>query len=196
MVEHTKKSNTFTILFLLLLLGVLLTLLFHVYFKPETLGLEIKNYGVLSSTSGESEFDQMDTIKLYFTNEKTDGLFIEEREIPKTEDPVVRAKIILEELIAGPENQLHYPVVPIATKINSVFILNDMVIVDLSRDIVQKCPGGVTHEKISVQSIVNTLCELSDVRKVQFLVAHNPIDTLAGHLNMRGAIFPDKTLIR
>lgn len=110
-------------------------------------------------------------IILYFSKcgEKECFLMEEIREVELNKDLQL---IIIEELIKGPVSKDLSPTIPSSTKINSIKIEEDLAIVDFSKDIIldQQIPHSSTTEPLAIFSIVNTLTELPQVKRVRILV--------------------------
>lgn len=124
-------------------------------------------------------------LTLYFANTEGTDLQSEERVIEVNTNQA-REKTILEQLIAGPQEKGNRRTIPIETKIRDVTTTNDGICyVDLSQDFVSKHTGGRTEELLTVYSIVNSLCELDYVDKVQFLVGGQKLDEFKGDLEFK-----------
>lgn len=196
MIERRRKSETAQILFLLVMLAGLLTLSYYVYLRPSVLGLDVAEYagsqqsGALSGARGNLE-----TVRLYFANERYDGLVPVEREAPVRESPVEKARQLLAELSAGAGVERCAMTLPGGAKAEAIYLLDDMLVVDLSKEFGQRLLGGLAQERMTVFSMVNTFCEIPGVRRVQFLLAGQPVDTLCGHLNLRAPLRADTTLL-
>ncbi|MFI3174021.1 MAG: GerMN domain-containing protein [Bacillota bacterium] len=120
---------------------------------------------------------------LYFSNAEGTGLAIERR-LVELEANKSKERTVLEHLILGPEEEGLYATIPDSTKINDVTTTSDGVCyVNLSQDFVTKHSGGSTDELLTVYSIVNSLCELDDVEKVQFLIEGERLNEFKGHLD-------------
>ncbi len=87
------------------------------------------------------------------------------------------AQLLLEKLIEGPEQIEHLKdmdyygltrTVPSGTVVNSVTIRDNICYVDLGSEFMNQIPE--VKSDVTIYSIVNTLCELSNVSKVQFTV--------------------------
>lgn len=195
MIERKRKSETLQILFLLAMLGGLLTLSWYVYFNPAVLGLDVAEYGGPLTATLAGGKATLQTVRLYFANDRYDGLVPVDREVSERQGVAERAKQTLAELAAGPGAERTAPTVPRETKADAVYLIDDLLVVDLSKEIGQRLSGGVAQERMSLYSMVNSLCEIPGVRKVQFLLADQPIETLAGHLNLRAPLRPDPTLV-
>lgn len=110
-------------------------------------------------------------ITLYFSKcgEKQCFLIEEIREVKLDKELQL---ILMEELIKGPVNKELSPTLPSSTKVNSITIEEDLVIVDFSKDIIldHEIPHSSTTEPLAIFSIVNTLTELPQVKRVRILV--------------------------
>lgn len=120
-------------------------------------------------------------LKLYFANEDATALVAEERRVEVNPNQPVE-KYILEQLIIGPKEDGHVATVPPETKIRNIKTADGICYVDLSEDFVTEHGGGSTGETFTVYSIVNSLAELKDVEKVQFLIEGEKQDEFKGHL--------------
>lgn len=124
-------------------------------------------------------------LSLYFANTQKTDLVVEERVVEVNANQA-REKTIVEQLIAGPQKEGLQRTIPIETKIRDVTTTNDgTCYVDLTKDFVAKHSGGETEEILTVYSIVNSLCELDYVKKVQFLVGGEKLDVFKGNLEFK-----------
>lgn len=106
-------------------------------------------------------------IKLYFANEAGNAL-VEVNRIVVYNSNIAIERVVVDQLIAGPSNTESYPTVNPATKINSVTITDGTCYVNLDSSFLTQ-PYNVTSE-VALYSIVNSLAELSNVNKVQFMI--------------------------
>lgn len=109
------------------------------------------------------------TITLYFGNSNADKVVAEKREVTLTKGEQLE-KIIFEELMKGPKKKGSQPVIPNGTKLISVSTKDGICKLNLSDEFVENHSGGTAGEAMTVYSIVNSLTELSTVKKVQFLI--------------------------
>lgn len=124
-------------------------------------------------------------LTLYFANNNYTDLQTEERVIEVNANQTGE-KTVLEQLIAGPEGTDVQPTVPFETKIRDVTTTKDGICyVNLSNDFVTKHAGGEMAEKLTIYSIVNSLCELDHVDKVQFLIEGKKVDKFKEHLEIK-----------
>lgn len=117
-------------------------------------GIEINNY-------------EKAEIKLYFASE--DGMHLKEvtREIEYNSN-ISLEKVVMEQLIAGVEEEGVYPVLNPDTRINSITVADGICYVDFNNIFMQKSYS--VSSEIIIYSVVNTLTEISKVNKVQISV--------------------------
>ena len=116
---------------------------------------------------------QSRTIKLYFADSKGQNLIPIETTVtyPASEK---MAQLLVDSLIAGPEaitdqntdNLLRS--VPAGSVLNNVTIRDNICYLDFSREFAELLPN-VTSD-VTIYSIVDTLCELPSISKVQFTI--------------------------
>ena len=124
--------------------------------------------------------------RLFFPSTIKDGLLeMEEREIHSIDSSSVEAKEIVAELIKG-SREGREPAIPAQTKLREVFVAEDgLAYVDLTREVVDAHPGGLTQEISTIYAIVNSLTEnIPSIQKVQILVDGAEVETLAGHVDL------------
>lgn len=83
------------------------------------------------------------------------------------EDPY---KKILEMLIQGPKNTNLEKTIPEGTKINEIQKQSDILIIDFSEEFIKNHKNGETQEKITINSIVNTVTELTEINAVKIKI--------------------------
>jgi hypothetical protein len=133
---------------------------------------------VSSVTMGEDQANNLkdkSPVQLYFINEQGTKLMAETRYINLADTQKgneVLATAILKELISGPaKGSLLKASIPKGTTVKSpVSIKNGIATVDLSKEFVDKHPGGKKQEQLTLYSIVNSLTEISDIKSVQFKI--------------------------
>jgi len=111
-------------------------------------------------------------------------------ELPLANDPVQRAKQLIDELISGaptaPQRTLPEDAVLLA-----FYLLPDgTAIADFSDTLSSGLPSGIESEQLAVDSILQTLHQgVPQVRQLKILLHGQEADTLAGHLDLSG-FFP------
>ncbi|WP_352401101.1 GerMN domain-containing protein [Anaerotignum sp.] len=133
-------------------------------------------------------------LKLYFANADASDLIVEDRVVEVNANQP-RERTILEQLIAGPKEVGNYATIPTETKIMDVTTTSDGVCyVNLSQEFVSKHNGGSTGELLTIYSIVNSLCELENVKKVQFLIEGEKMQSFKGHIDFSTPFVAVKSL--
>lgn len=133
---------------------------------------------VSSLTMGQDEANGLKDktpVQLYFINEQGIKLAAETRYIQNTDANKGNehlATVVLKELISGPaKGSLLKASLPKETKVHSdVKIKDGVATIDLSKDFIDKHPGGKKNEQLTLYSIVNTLTEIKDITSVQFRI--------------------------
>ena len=111
-------------------------------------------------------------VSLYFAvSTDTDAYLTEEiREISVSKELY---KNVVEELIKGPQSDQLYRTIPSNVKVNSVKISEGTATVDFSKEIItnfQEIPHSSTTEILAIFSIVNTLTEFEEIKKVKITI--------------------------
>lgn len=112
------------------------------------------------------------SVSLYFAEyTDTDAYLTEEiREIQVSKELY---KNVVEELIKGPQSDQLYRTIPSNVKVNSVKISEGTATVDFSKEIItnfQEIPHSSTTEVLAIFSIVNTLTEFEEIKKVKIII--------------------------
>ena len=106
-------------------------------------------------------------LKLYFADETGTGL----REITRTvvyNSNISLEKLVVEQLISGPNSKEVYPTINPETKVNNVTVKDGTCYVNLNESFLTQT-YNVTSE-VAIYSIVNSLVELANVNKVQISI--------------------------
>jgi germination protein M len=194
-----KKNNIFKSIFNLVLLIVLL---FVIFFLIQKFILPIWQEGQISKRVQE-EVEEIEEepvaevveaeVTLYFSDDSAQYLVPESRKIALTDYP---AKLAIEELIEGPENNNLYPTIPKTTKVNGLYVSDRIAYIDFSSEIIEDHPGGSTGELLTIYSVVMTLTSFPDIDKVQLLVDGNSGETLVGHIDTTIPLERDEQWLR
>ena len=133
-------------------------------------------------------------IKLYFSDVNAEYLVSEIHRI-KVRRGESLEKRVMQALIDGPKNAQNVLTVPPETKIRSIETKDSVCYVNLSSDFISKNQMGLTAERLTIFSIVNSLTELSGIDKVQFLIEGEKKD-LYQHMAFNEPITRDVSMIR
>lgn len=113
-------------------------------------------------------------VNLYFGSNDSTKLMLEVRYIDENlgkKGTSSLATAIVNELISGPKEKDLKATIPEGTKLaGPVSVASGTATVNLTKEFVDKHPGGSTASKLTIYSVVNSLTELSDIQRVKFLV--------------------------
>ena len=111
---------------------------------------------------------QCTTLKLYFANETGDGLVEETRSDVYYSSNVSMEKLIMEQLLEGPQTEGAKSAIPAGTKLINVSVVDGVCYVSLDENF--KNQDYQVNEAVVIYSIVDSLTELSTISKVQISV--------------------------
>lgn len=77
---------------------------------------------------------------------------------------------ILKMLIEGPKNTNLEKTIPEGTKTNKIQREKDILIIDFSKEFIENHKGGEKEEKITINSILNTVTELTEINGIKILI--------------------------
>lgn len=153
------------------------------YVEDQPLMLAGNSVGLMSEESFVSALEEKSDslrkkVTLYFSNKEGDALVANSTTVNYNATTLL-ASTIVEELIKGEETIARLqkqdellPTLPSDVVVNSVTIRDQICYVDFSDEINTMLPE--INSSIVVYSIVNSLCELPDVNRVQFTVEGQP----------------------
>ena len=106
-------------------------------------------------------------------------------ELPLSTDPVLRAKQVLNTLLAGPIDP-EARTLPADAALLAFYLLPDGTgVADFSESMSTSIPSGIQSEQIAVDSITRTLeANVPQVQRLKILIHGQEMDTLAGHLDL------------
>ncbi|MDS1029118.1 GerMN domain-containing protein [Bacillota bacterium LX-D] len=128
------------------------------------------------------ETANQDQLTLYFIGSTETDFYLQpvKRSVPKNEATPLRA---LEELFKGPDKDQNIEAIaPQGTKLLSFKITNGIATVNLNRAFMENMNAGSNMEELILASIVNTLTEFTDIKKVQILIEGQVVDSIGGHV--------------
>jgi len=134
-------------------------------------------------------------VTLYFYSPEEKGLAAESREV-KIQYESELLPVIIGELINGPRTLLLSQTLPLKTRLLDCRVEGDTVYLNFSSEIKTNFYGGAFSEKMLIYSVVNSLTEISDHKKVQFLIEGETIESLAGHVYIGEPLSRNEILIK
>lgn len=130
-------------------------------------------------------------VKLFWASDAEDGTLAPvTAELPLSGDPVLRAKQILNTLLAGPVDPELRTLPPDAVLLAFYLLPDGTGIADFSEAFATSIPSGIESEQLAVDSITKTLeANIPQVRRLKILIHGQEVETLAGHVDLSAA-FP------
>ncbi len=138
-----------------------------------TTGSVLETYDEYSFVNTEKEggYLQKGVVTLYFANEKGDMLVEYEKTVEITNN-VSLEQLVIESLIAGPQREGYGSTIPEGTTLEKISIKDGVCYVDLSGEFNNSLSSCL--DTVTIYSVVNSLCALPTISKVQFLIEGEP----------------------
>jgi hypothetical protein len=140
----------------------------------------------LTQTPPASSTGPLTKARLFWSSGAGDGSLMPVTvEMPLSKDPTLRAKQVLNTLLAGPVS-LELRTLPPDAVLLALYMLPDgTAIADFSEALATATPSGIESEQMAVDSISKTLeANVPQVRWLKILIHGQEVDTLAGHLDL------------
>lgn len=147
----------------------------------------------VQSTNTALDEYQTTQLTLYFANETGDELIAEKRQVNYTSNET-QEKLIMENLIEGPEKAGLYPVINPQTTLLSVTTKEDVCYINLDSDFLNRTYD--VKPEVIVYSIVNSVIGGSSVKKVQITVNGEKDVTFADTVDLSKAFAADSSYIQ
>lgn len=138
----------------------------------------------LAANPGEARVNA----KIFWASEAQDGsLSPVTVELPLAKDTVLRAKQVLNTLLAGPVDAEQRTLPPDAVLLAFYLLPDGTAIADFSEALATSTPSGIVSEQLAVDSITRTLeANVLQIRQLKILIHGQEVETLAGHLDLTG----------
>lgn len=134
-------------------------------------------------------------VTLYFSDDQAMYLVPEEREVVTGGGSLEAATI--KELVKGPDKAGLNKTIPEGTKLLAVSVQDGVAYVNFSKEFKTNHWGGSAGETMTIYSVVNTLCKLPGIEKVQFLLEGEKQESiLDGNMDTSVPVEPDYTLVK
>jgi hypothetical protein len=128
------------------------------------------------------------TTKLFWASSTEDGVLVPTTvDLPLSDDPVLRAKQVLNTLLAGPVDTELRTLPPDAALLEFYLLPDGTAIADFSEALATSTPSGIQSEQLAADSIARTLeADVPQVQRMKILIHGQEMETLAGHLDLTG----------
>jgi Sporulation and spore germination len=108
-------------------------------------------------------------------------------DLPLSNEPVLRAKQVLNTLLAGPVDTELRTLPPEAALLEFYLLPDGTGIADFSEALATATPSGIASEQLAIESIARTLeANVPQVKRLKILIHGQEVETLAGHLDLTG----------
>ncbi len=135
------------------------------------------------------------TVTLWFAHEDLEYLEAELRDVPGQDNDLARlAASVVDAVLTGPLEPGHVQVLPKGLRAVGVTVDDGTVNVDLPAAFRDEFTGGSNVAALAVGSLVNSLCELPGVERVQVLIDGAPGGEFAGVLDLSQPLVADASL--
>jgi spore germination protein GerM len=102
-----------------------------------------------------------------------------------SKDPVLRAKQVLNTLLAGPVDSDLRTLPPDAALLSFYLLPDGSAVADFSEALATSSPSGIQSEQLAVDSIARTLeANVPQVKRLKILIHGQELDSLAGHVDL------------
>lgn len=135
---------------------------------------------IITVSNTSNSVAKVQLVILYYPDEQGEYLEKTEREIELYSGESIEKRLI-EELMMS--DVTHISPLPEGTIVKNVHVTNGICYIDFNEAFRSNHYGGSTGEVMTVFSIVNTLTELSDISRVQFLIEGEKTEFFKGHLD-------------
>jgi hypothetical protein len=134
------------------------------------------------ASSGET----LTRVKMFWGSKAEDGTLTPVTiDLPLSSDPALRAKQILNTLLAGPVDPDARTLPPDAALLAFYILPDGTGIADFSEAMATSIPSGIQSEQRAVDSIARTLeADVAQVLRLKILIHGQEVDTLAGHIDL------------
>jgi hypothetical protein len=194
----TRAKILLPILIVALAVGVfyLRTLARRVFFEPPQRAEETAR-AKLDQIALQPKNGPIQLATLYFPAPNEGKIVAEGRSITWAQSDTDRVRQVVLALTEG-SHQGYGRVFSLSTTVRAVFLAADgTAYVDLSNDILSDFEPGIQTETLAIYSIVNSITiNIPSVKRVQFLIQGQQVETLDGHADLTAAYTPDPNRVK
>jgi len=140
----------------------------------------------LTQAVAPSPTDPVVKVRMFWTSaEDESSLAPVTIQLALSKDPVLRAKQVLNTLLAGPLASDLRTLPPDAALLSFSLLPDGSAVADFSEALATSSPSGIQSEQLAVDSIARTLeANVPQVKRLKILIHGQELDTLAGHVDL------------
>lgn len=165
--NFTMKLSVKRILVIMIIIACITATITY-FVKSREKNRDYEEYQPQEEISEEQE--RQTIISLYFINKTTRKIEPEARLIDVKELVANPYKIIMNMLIDGPRNDNHEKAIPEGTTLIDANIEGDILKLNFSSEFIENHMGGKEEEQKTIECIVNTMTELTEVNSVKIII--------------------------
>jgi len=136
---------------------------------------------VIVDMESENETIKSMDLNLYFPDQKGELLIPVTREVGIKPNESIEERII-RELMVPPQGYNLTSLIPEKTVVKSIYVDQGICYIDFNEAFRTEHIGGSTSEVMSIYAIVNSLTDLPNINKVQFLIEGKKSESFTGHM--------------
>ena len=167
--KNKKIVIIFSVLLIILIIGGYFVIK---YLKQKGESGEITEEYTPQEEISEEQLRQT-IVTLYFLSKDTKEITPEARLVDIKDIITNPYENLINLLIEGPKNEKNQKVIPDNTKLNKTYMEGDCITLDFSQEILNYDKNDEKAKENMVNTIVNTLTELTEVNKVKILIEGN-----------------------
>ncbi len=141
-----------------------------------------KSTNTVVENKTEKPAEEKIKIKVYFPNSDATKLVAVDKTVKVA--GTTKYKAAMDALMEGTDDSKLTTVIPKQAKLLGVTVSGDTAKVDFDKGLIKHFNGGSTGEEFLVGSIVNTLTEFPEIKKVQITIDGRNVETLKGHMDV------------
>lgn len=166
-------------IYCLVILFFSLVIIFAIFKNTKSVEVETNVTEYVPEEEISEAQNRMALLTLYFQSPTTGELVPEIRKLDVKNIINNPYEIIMNLLIEGSENKEIGKTIPEGTKVNSITLEKENLVIDLSKEFIGKCEVGSEEQNKIIYSVVNTFLELQEVSSVSFLIDGQKIDKMS-----------------
>ena len=136
---------------------------------------------VIVNMESENEVVKTIDLNLYFPDQKGEFLIPVTRAVGIKPNESIEERII-KELMIPPQGYNLTSLIPEETVVKSIYVDQGICYIDFNEAFRTEHIGGSTSEVMSIYAIVNSLTDLPNINKVQFLIEGKKSESFTGHM--------------
>lgn len=133
-------------------------------------------------------------LSLYFSNKDGNKIVREVRNVHYSSNTTLE-RVVMEQLLKGPMNTQLLPILPEDVRVLSVSVEDNLCTLNLSKEFLNVRGDEALLPEVTIYAIVDSLCDMLDVERVQFQVEGQSNVLYKESLNLSGPFHRNSELI-